>query len=220
MSGRLALYLLLALCGLFGAVIYLELVPSEADDAPAIEAAQRPAAVPAAPQTHGESQSELVAKTLARPLFSPTRRPPEAAPTDSGKTAELSDTRLTGIVTEPDRRVAIFDVTGAKPLRLTEGESVSGWRIDSITPQEVSLSGPSGTTTLQPKADPNIVRVAAPVPVPNALAQPPQPAAAAQPRPGGVPSQVRPPVLRSVPPPGQGPPNNPIFGPGSRGRTR
>jgi hypothetical protein len=51
-----------------------------------------------------------------------------------------------------EHHLAIFAVNGAaKPLRLTEGEDVSGWRIESITPHEVSLSGPGGTKTLQPK---------------------------------------------------------------------
>jgi hypothetical protein len=65
--------------------------------------------------------------------------------------------RLTGIVTEPDH-VAIFAMNGAKPLRVSEGEAASGWRIESIAPQEVSLSGPGGTKTLEPKPDPNLVQ--------------------------------------------------------------
>ena len=72
--------------------------------------------------------------------------------------------RLTGIVTEPEHHVAIFAVNGAKPLRLTEGEAVSGWRIESITPREVSLSGPGGTKTLEPKLDPNLVQQPPPQP--------------------------------------------------------
>ena len=94
--------------------------------------------------------------TLARPLFSATRRPPQTegnAAADPG----LTDTRLTGIVTEPDHRVAIFAITGAKPVALTEGETVSGWRIDSISPREVSLSGPGGTKILQPRIDQDAV---------------------------------------------------------------
>ncbi len=45
---------------------------------------------------------------------------------------------------------------------VTEGETVSGWRVDSITPREVSLSGPGGTKTLQPKIDPNLTPSATP----------------------------------------------------------
>ena len=55
-----------------------------------------------------------------------------------------------------DHRLALFAVSGDKPLKVGEGDSVSGWRVESITPREVSLSGPSGTKTLQPKLDPNL----------------------------------------------------------------
>jgi len=46
----------------------------------------------------------LVATTLAQPLFSPTRWPPETAKSDASLDPTLNDVRLTGIVTEPDRR--------------------------------------------------------------------------------------------------------------------
>ena len=140
---------------------------------------------------------------LARPLFSSTRRPPQAAANDSATNSDLADMRLTGIVTEPDHHLAIFAVNGAtKPLRLSEGEAVSGWRIESITPHEVSLSGPGGTKTLEPKLDPNLVQQAPPVPAANLGArQPAQPAPVANvpPRPGIPPRlPVRPP-LRPLP---------------------
>jgi hypothetical protein len=134
---------------------------------------------------------------LARPLFSSTRRPPQSAAADSVTNSDLADMRLTGIVTEPDHHVAIFAVNGAKPLRLSEGEDVSGWRIDSITPHEVSLSGPGGTKTLEPKLDPNLVQPVAPA-APNPGARPPaQPAPVANvpPRPGIPPGTLpRPPA--------------------------
>jgi hypothetical protein len=94
------------------------------------------------------------------------RRPPKPAPSDNAADPRLPDVRLTGIVIERDRRIAIFDVTGTRPLVLSEGEALKDWRLDNISPQKVSLSGPTGTITLEPKADPNLVR-------------PPPPAAAA-----------------------------------------
>ncbi|MGH7100206.1 MAG: hypothetical protein ACREE4_21525, partial [Stellaceae bacterium] len=72
----------------------------------------------------------------------------------------IADMRLTGIVTAPRERFAIFAVTGAKPLTVKEGEEVSGWRIEAITPDAVSVSGPGGAETLQPKADKSLVRTA------------------------------------------------------------
>jgi hypothetical protein len=94
------------------------------------------------------------------------RRPPKPAPSDNAADPRLPDVRLTGIVIERDRRIAIFDVTGTRPLVLSEGEALKDWRLDNISPQRVSLSGPAGTMTLEPKADPNLIR-------------PPPPAAAA-----------------------------------------
>ncbi len=86
------------------------------------------------------------------------RRPPKPAPSDNAADPRLPDVRLTGIVIERDRRIAIFDVTGTRPLVLSEGEALKDWRLDNISPQKVSLSGPAGTMTLEPKADPNLVR--------------------------------------------------------------
>jgi hypothetical protein len=205
MTDRLVIYLLLAGCLIFGAVALLELAPAATDTAAPNEVS-RPAdttsAVRRQPSTRLE---ELLALALARPLFSSTRRPPQSAATDSVTNSDLADMRLTGIVTEPDHHVAIFAVNGAKPLRVSEGEAVSGWRIDSITPHEVSLSGPGGTKTLEPKLDPNLVQPAAPTPPPNPAArQPAQPAPVANvpPRPG-VPPSVRPPTPPVRPPRGR-----------------
>jgi len=133
----------------------------------------------------------LTATILARPLFSPTRRPAEAAPADRSGTP-LSDIRLTGILITPDQHLAIFAPAGGKPLVRSEGEMISDWRIESIATDLVSLTGPTGAATLEPKADPNLVRVQAAQPA----AAPPQPAAApANPPPApAANAPVRPPL--------------------------
>lgn len=61
---------------------------------------------------------------------------------------------------------------------VTEGGTIGGWRVDSITPSEVSLSGPGGTKTLQPKNDPNLTpsttsAATPPFTQPNLAVQPP-----------------------------------------------
>jgi len=136
-------------------------------------------------------------------LFSSTRRPPQSAVND-GPSADLGDTRLTGIVTEPGRHLAIFAVNGAKPLKLSEGEAVSGWRIESITPREVSLSGPGGSKTLEPKVDPSLSQGPASAPTPiNPAARPPVPlpaGAAGLPRPGVPTTLPTPPLPRPARP--------------------
>ena len=192
MIDRFVTYLLIAGCLVFGAVVLLELQPAASDTAASNEVSRQPDTTSTAHRQPSTRLDELLAVALARPLFSSTRRPPQTAATDN-TSSDLADMRLTGIVTEPDHHVAIFAVNGAKPLRVSEGEAVSGWRIESITPHEVSLSGPGGTKTLEPKLDPNLVQQPPPQPpAANPAARPPaQPPAAntaarqpAQPAPG------------------------------------
>ena len=195
MTDRLVIYLLLTGCLIFGALVLLELEPSATDTAAPNEVSKRSDTTSTVRRQPSTRLDELLAMALARPLFSSTRRPPQSAANDGVTSSDLADVRLTGIVTEPDHHVAIFAVNGAKPLRLSEGEAVSGWRIESITPHEVSLSGPGGTKTLEPKLDPNLVQPPAPTPPANPAARvPPQPAPVVNvpPRPG-VPPGVRPP---------------------------
>src|SRR5271163_2774037 len=191
MIDRLVLLLLVGGSLLFGAILIMELAPAGAEDTATTQAARSDAASPIT-RPQNPRPEELVAAALARPLFSSTRRPPQDA--SSGAAADdLTDARLTGIVTTPGRRIAIFAMSGDKPLKVAEGDAVSGWRIESITPREVSLSGPSGTKTLQPKLDPNLApppagRPRVPVPGVNpAVAQPPVPAVP----PGALPRAAR-----------------------------
>ena len=92
-------------------------------------------------------------RKLADPLSSPTHRHPETPSSANDAASSLHDVRLTGIVTGPDIRIAIFAVTGTAPLVLSEGEALKGWRLDSISPERVVLSGPSGNIVLKPKPD-------------------------------------------------------------------
>jgi general secretion pathway protein N len=201
MIDRLVLLLVVGGCLLFGAILIMELAPAGAEDAVVAQAARSDAPSPMTRQQNPRPE-ELVATTLARPLFSSARRPPQDAP--SGAAADdLTDARLTGIVTTPRHRLAIFAVSGDKPLKVAEGDAVSGWRIESITPREVSLSGPSGTKTLQPKLDPNL----APPPGQPPIGQPggrvPTPPAAGRPRvpvPGAAPMAAQPPGVPAAPP--------------------
>ena len=192
MIDRFVTYLLIAGCLIFGALVLLELRPAAPDTATPNEVSSHPDTPSAAQREPSTRLDELLAVALARPLFSNTRRPPQATATDNTN-SDLADMRLTGIVTEPDHHLAIFAVNGAKPLRVSEGEALSGWRIESITPHEVSLSGPGGTKTLEPKLDPNLVQQPPPQPpaANTGARQPTQPPAAntaarqpAQPGPG------------------------------------
>ncbi|HJU16485.1 MAG TPA: hypothetical protein VJ770_08435 [Stellaceae bacterium] len=169
MNERAVLHLLLFGCVLFGLIIFAEWRGAAPADPTGIAlAVPRPAPPAASPSVHAPRLDQLVVTTLARPLFSPTRRPPQDKDGGPG-TGNIADMRLTGIVTQPGERLAIFAVTGAKALAVREGEEVSGWRVEDITPGTVLLSGPGGATTLQPKPDTNLVRTvpaAAIVPAP------------------------------------------------------
>jgi hypothetical protein len=136
--------------------------------------------------------SQLTASIFARPLFNPTRRPAEAASADHPETS-LSDMRLTGILITSDQHLAIFAPAGGKLLVRSEGEMISDWRIESIATESIVLTGPTGTTTLEPKADTNLVRGQTGQPA----AAPPQtqPAAAVNPQPApATNAAARPPI--------------------------
>src|SRR4029077_9326774 len=193
-----ALIPLLAGCVIFAAAIVVELGSGESDE-PAVALPAARAQAVTSPRTPPTAVEELVATSIARPLFNATRRPVEKASPTGAPDPELPDVRLSGIVVEPNRHLAIFAVSGGKPLVRSEGESLKDWRLDSIGPNEVSLSGPGGLRTLAPKTDPNLVRpapavAAAPAGAPG---HPARPAAIAQP----TPPAGRPPAIAAAAPP-------------------
>jgi len=188
--------LVLSLAGsvLFGALLLLEWDSGQpSDESPVVVASPRPAET--TPRRIQDPRvDELVATTLSRPLFSSTRRPRDPAIASQTGDPEFQ-LRLSGIVIEPERRIAIFAKTGAKPLVRSEGETLDEWRLDSITPREVTLSGPTGSTTLEPKTDPNIAR-----PAPPQLQTQPQPQPQAQAQAGRPAVNLpRPPVVAGRP---------------------
>src|SRR5690348_18459289 len=93
----------------------------------------------------------------------------------------LRDVRLTGVVIGPDLRMAIFAVTGTNWRVLSEGETLKGWRLESISPKAVMLSGPAGNIVLKPQPDANLVRPPPPVAVQSGQPDPPMAGAARQP---------------------------------------
>src|SRR5262249_58837086 len=101
----------------------------------------------------------------------------------------LRDVRLSGVVIGPDLRMAIFAVTGTNSRVLSEGETLNGWRLESISPKAVMLSGPAGNIVLKPQPDANLVRPPPPVAVQSGQPDPPMAGAAGAPR-GGSPLSV------------------------------
>jgi hypothetical protein len=137
--------------------MYLELDPGE-DNPLLVEPIAALTESKLAQQDSNLRIEEVLRSALAAPLFSATRKPTETAVLAKAADAELPDLRLTGIVIEPSRRIAIFALTDSKPLIRIEGENLSDWRIETISVEDVSLSGPAGTRTLRLKPALNLVR--------------------------------------------------------------
>lgn len=118
---------------------------------PQAPAARRAQAVP--PSVGAESTPdhtpEWVETILARPLFSPDRRPP-AGTTAAAAHAPQGLPRLSGIVVGPFGRSAIFVPDGGKALVVAEGSRVDAWTVQKIDEDAVRISGPGGTRTIEP----------------------------------------------------------------------
>ena len=198
-------------------VIGLELVPGTSRMVP------KPAASPAAakdPPPNALRQADvdrddLVDTLLARPLFSPTRRPDRAAvAAEDGVRPTVDLPRLSGILISGDRRQAMFQAEGDdKPTVLEEGGEVAGWQVQKISDFTVVMSGPGGPRTVKPEFDPNAKPGEPAMPprvVTPAQPNPTTPAAAATgPHPAGLPIDPRrmPP---NVQPPGPNRPGGPV----------
>ena len=176
----------LAGSAIFAVLLFVELGDT-ADQPTALPSTAR-TKIPAAPAAQRPQGEALVQTTLAQPLFSPTRSPPHQLTGDKSSGPQLPNLRLSGIVIEPEHRLAIFAVPGSKPLARAEGETINEWRLDSIGLNQVSLSGPTGIMTLEPRSDPKSVQQK-PVVQPAAKPAPPHPAVAKAPSPPPGPSQ-------------------------------
>ena len=96
-------------------------------------------------------------ETLSRPLFSPDRRPigPEAR-TIRGLP------RLTGIIVDGTRRVALFAAPpGGRPTVAEAGSHIGAYEVRDVADAGVVVMGPEGTTLIRPLFDP------APAPAPR-----------------------------------------------------
>ena len=170
---RGAIPLLLALAAGLAGLIALELRPDSGDDG-AMPA--HPAPLMAAPllavlpgQAPSANRQAWVEAVLARPLFSPGRRPPPPGAAAPGA-APAALPRLSGILMDGGSRRAIFAgaTDGARPTVVAEGAEISGFRVQSIEAAQVTMLGPDGPRVLRPSFDP----------------RPPAPAAAPAPPPG------------------------------------
>ena len=88
---------------------------------------------------------------LARPLFSPDRKPPASV---AHSVAGLP--RLTGIVVSGSRRIAIFaSNAGGRPVVVEAGSRIGAYDVRDIADGGVTVVGPEGTTVVRPIFDPS-----------------------------------------------------------------
>jgi hypothetical protein len=120
---------------------------------------QAPPHVSASP-TGERSQQVAVSKTndtsasidtiLARPLFTPGRRPPSQPHAEPAPTTKAALPRLAGVLVSPAGKAAIFAGGDTKPVVVHEGGRLGAYTVQSIEPGRVTLLGPGGTVVLQP----------------------------------------------------------------------
>ena len=127
---------------------------SEDTDSESVAAPAQPAAMMPSDRAHGfaaDHTDEWVATALARPLFSPDRRPPRQAVAAVAAPALVDLPRLSGILVTPSGRSAIFAPSGGgKPVVVTQGTTLGTYVVRSIEPEQVTLMGPNGRLVLHP----------------------------------------------------------------------
>jgi general secretion pathway protein N len=144
-SAALPPLLLVVICVALGGRVYdewlvlQEPVPIDAPPAAAAVAAPAAADAPIVPPTPSS-----FAAILERPLFSPTRRPPAAAPALAptpeaaapAPPAQPIDFSLAGIVISDGSRVALVQMQAdGRVVQVAEGGEVDGWKAVTIEPQ-------------------------------------------------------------------------------------
>jgi hypothetical protein len=122
-----------------------------------------PAKSGASASTGGDNPS-LVAQILARPVFTPGRRPPEPAARSPvapipEPPAQQWEWRLAGIMVSPSKREALFARDDLK-VAVSEGEDIDGWTLVAIAADAVQIEGLGVKRTLRPEFDPAAVAAA------------------------------------------------------------
>ena len=160
MTRRRAVLTWSALIGAAGAlvgIILLELRQGLPDSEAMLHATATGQPAPAVPSSspipgsEAEQAMRHAAEILARPLFSPGRRPMAAA---AGPASGTALPRMTGVVVTPEGSRAIFAGPGGKPVVVEVGGQIGPYAVRSINAGQVTLSGPDGTRVVSPMFDP------------------------------------------------------------------
>jgi len=148
-------------------VLAIELQTLFASDQEAVSA-PTPLRIPSRPAVAALGvRREALAAILARPLFSPGRRPAAGPKAAAAPSAALP--RLTGtIVQGSDRSVIFVPAGGGKPVVAHEGTEVGGYKVQAIQAGSVTISGPDGVHVLRPAFAPQPTAVGTPALPPGA----------------------------------------------------
>ena len=152
---RPVLALLLGAAAALAGIIALEITGRSGDDDAVIPAPLRqpaPAPPPAAARPADQAAS-WAGVALARPLFSPARRP--AARTEASVAATPARLpRVAGILISPGSKSVIFaGGAGGKPVVAREGGQVGAYQVQSIEVGRVTVVGPEGVRVLSASFD-------------------------------------------------------------------
>lgn len=152
---RPVLTLLLGAAAALAGIIALEITDRSGDDDAVVPAPLRqpaPAPQPAAARPADQAAS-WAGVALARPLFSPTRRPAAQAEAPVAATpARLP--RVAGILISPgDKSVIFAGGAGGKPVVAREGGRVGAYQVQSIEVGRVTVVGPEGVRVLSASFD-------------------------------------------------------------------
>ena len=218
--GRLKQFLI-GVCGLATAYIVLEFtrdftLESALKEATSTQTDNRH--IPTAAPTNNDDYEVVT----SRPLFNPERRPESIAtaiddsvPPATNETPALTgDLNLSAVILTDKQKIALLQkANDSKLYHLSVGESLDGWIIESIDPDQVKLQRGSETKVVK-----IIMKKSTTVSKAAALQQP-------APMPGGrmpPPTRLQPPA--SNPPPGLAPevepPREPGNGAGSEGAPK
>jgi len=139
-SRRGAALLLGALCGALAGVVALELAGATgaAMVAPSLAAAPL-APLPPLPAAFALPPLARYAEVAERPLFSATRQKPPAEAGQDLLGQSSSFVLLGVIISGPGRAALVQHGHPAEMARVTEGQAVEGWTVQSILPDRILL---------------------------------------------------------------------------------
>lgn len=146
--------------------VALAVVPPSTHSASVAPASTAPGSLPA---SSGIDADSLTVEIIVASIFSPDRTPPATrytpagAPGDSSGMASMTG-EPTGMITVPGFEPLLFgtmvrptgsfalvqfSMTDAAPRLVRAGDRTGDWRVESIAPREVVVTGPSGRLVLR-----------------------------------------------------------------------